>query len=188
MSSSRELPMTIMTGSRYLAETFHAYGVTHVFLMPVCAPRALMEMERLGIKRIIAHSEKSAAYMADGYARVKRSTGICMAQSVGAVNLAAGLQDAFLACSPVIALTGRQTTAQLHRHAYQEVDHIAPFSAVTKYNVHVSKPDQLPVFLRQAFRESVSFQSHHSIISNKSLVSESIQYSPESRSFIWQEP
>lgn len=148
--------MTIMTGSRYLAETFHAYGVTHVFLMPVCAPRALMEMEKLGIKRIIAHSEKSAAYMADGYARVKRSTGICMAQSVGAVNLAAGLQDAFLACSPVIALTGRQTTAQLHRHAYQEVDHIAPFSAVTKYNVHVSKPDQLPVFLRQAFRESVS--------------------------------
>mgnify|MGYP006179238621 CR=1 FL=1 len=31
-----------------------------------------------------------------------------MAQSVGAANLAAGLQDAYLACSPVIALTGRK--------------------------------------------------------------------------------
>jgi len=79
-----------------------------------------------------------------------------MAQSVGAVNLAAGLQDAYLGCSPVIALTGRQTTGQLHRHAYQEVDHIGPFSAVTKFNAHISEPEQLPLFLSQAFRETVS--------------------------------
>ena len=32
--------------------------------------------------------------MADGYARVAGRPGVCMAQSVGAANLAAGLQDA----------------------------------------------------------------------------------------------
>ena len=79
-----------------------------------------------------------------------------MAQSVGAANLAAGLQDAYLACAPVLAITGRQTTVNLNRHAYQEVDHVAPFGAVTKYNVHVSEAAELPYFLRQAFRESVS--------------------------------
>jgi acetolactate synthase-1/2/3 large subunit len=94
--------------------------------------------------------------MADGYARVKRRVGICMAQSVGAANLAAGLQDAFLACSPVLALTGRLPQGSQLRHAYQEIDHTAPFSAVTKYDALVSDATQLPRFLRQALREAVS--------------------------------
>lgn len=148
--------MPRLTGGRFIAETVHGYGITHVFFMPVIAPRALMEMERLGIRRIMTHGEKSAAYMADAYARVRRGPGICMAQSVGAANLAAGLQDAYLACSPVIAITGRQTQINRHRHAYQEVDHVAPFDAVTKYNVLVDRPEQLPYFLRQAFREATT--------------------------------
>ena len=148
--------MPRLTGGRFIAETVHGYGITHVFFMPVIAPRALMEMERLGIRRIMTHGEKSAAYMADAYARVRRGAGICMAQSVGAANLAAGLQDAYLACSPVVAITGRQTQINRHRHAYQEVDHVAPFDAVTKYNVLVDRPEQLPYFLRQAFREATT--------------------------------
>ena len=106
--------MPQMTGGRFIAETLKGYGIDHVFFVPVIVPRALLEMEALGIKRIMTHGEKAAAYMADAYARVSRGPGICMAQSVGAVNLAAGLQDAYLACSPVIALTGRQ--GQMHQH------------------------------------------------------------------------
>jgi acetolactate synthase-1/2/3 large subunit len=148
--------MPRMTGGRFIAETFKGYGVTHVFFMPVIAPRALLEMEKLGIKRVLTHGEKAAAYMADAYARVSRRVGICMAQSVGAANLAAGLQDAYLACSPVIALTGRRAQISQYRHAYQEIDHSGPFGAVTKYDVLVNSPEQLPYFLRQAFREATS--------------------------------
>ena len=148
--------MSKMTGARFLAETVHGYGITHVFFMPYIAPRALMEMEKLGIKRIQTHGEKAAAYMADAYARVNRRPSLCMAQSVGAVNLAAGLQDAYLACTPVVALTGRENQLNQQRHAYQEVDHINPFSAVTKYSGFVATPEQLPVYLRQAFRSSTS--------------------------------
>jgi acetolactate synthase-1/2/3 large subunit len=148
--------MPTMTGGRFLAETVHGYGLTHVFFMPYIAPRALMEMEKLGIKRVQTHGEKAAAYMADAYARVRRGPGLCMAQSVGALNLSAGLQDAYLACSPVIALTGREAQFNQQRHAYQEVDHVDPFSAVTKYSAFVSKPEQLPVYLRQAFRTATS--------------------------------
>ena len=148
--------MAQMTGGRFIAETAHGYGVSHVFFMPYIGPRALMEMEKLGIKRIQTHGEKAAAYMADAYARVKRGPGLCMAQSVGAVNLAAGLQDAFLACSPVIALTGRELQIHQQRHAYQEVDHASPFSAVTKYSAFVANPEQLPIYFRQAFRSATS--------------------------------
>jgi acetolactate synthase I/II/III large subunit len=148
--------MPKMTGARFIAETVHGYGLTHVFFMPYIGPRALMEMEKLGIKRVQTHGEKAAAYMADAYARVNRSPSLCMAQSVGAVNLAAGLQDAYLACSPVIALTGRENQINQHRHAYQEVNHVNPFSAVTKYSAFVATPEQLPVYLRQAFRVATS--------------------------------
>ena len=85
-----------------------------------------------------------------------RAPSLCMAQSVGAVNLAAGLQDAYLACSPVIAITGRESQINQQRHAYQEVDHVNPFSAVTKYSAFVATPEQLPVYLRQAFRSATS--------------------------------
>ena len=82
--------MPKMTGAKFIAETVHGYGITHVFFMPYIGPRALMEMENLGIKRVQTHGEKAAAYMADAYARVNRAPSLCMAQSVGAVNLAAG--------------------------------------------------------------------------------------------------
>ena len=148
--------MSKMTGARFLAETVHGYGITHVFFMPYIAPRSLMEMEKLGIKRIQTHGEKAAAYMADAYARVNHRPSLCMAQSVGALNLAAGLQDAYLACAPVVALTGRENQINQRRHAYQEVDHVNPFSAVTKYSGFVATPEQLPVYLRQAFRSATS--------------------------------
>ena len=148
--------MPRMTGGKLLADTVRGYGIDHVFFVPYIAPRALMEMEKLGIKRVQTRGEKAAAYMADAYARVRRAPSLCMAQSVGAVNLAAGLQDAWLSCSPVVAITGREYQQHQLRHAYQEVDHMAPFSAVTHYNAYVSRPEELSHHLRQAFRSAVS--------------------------------
>ncbi len=148
--------MPKMTGSRFLAETLHGYGVTHYFFMPVSVPEAMPEFDRFGITSVMAHSEKGAAYMADAYGRVSGRVGVCGAQSVGAVNLAAGLQDGYLACSPMVALTGRLRQVRQNRHAYQEVDHMAPFEAVTKYNVPVTTIEEFPLALRQAIREATT--------------------------------
>lgn len=145
-----------MTGARFLAETLAAYGVTHVFFVEAILRRALIEMEALGIRRVLTHSEKAAAYMADGYARVARRPGVCMAQSVGAANLASGLQDPFLGRSPVVALTGRQIPHFRHRHAYQEILHGPLFAPVTKSSVEVDSLAALPPLLRQAFREATT--------------------------------
>ena len=149
-------PSSTINGARFIAETLKGYGVTHVFYMDAILRQALVEMEALGIRRILAHSEKAAAYMADGYARASHRPGVCMAQNVGAANLAAGLQDAFLGCSPVIALTGKKPPILQHRHAYQEIDHRPLFEPVTKFNAEVATPAQLPFLLRQAFREATT--------------------------------
>ncbi len=146
----------IRTGARFIAETLSAYGVTHVFYVDAILRKTMVEFEELGIRRILTHSEKAAAYMADGYARVSGRVGVCMAQSVGAANLAAGLQDPYLGRSPVIALTGKKPPLFQQRNAYQEIAHGPLFAPVTKFSADVVTIQQLPYLLRQAFREATS--------------------------------
>jgi acetolactate synthase-1/2/3 large subunit len=146
----------IRKGSEILNEMFKKHGVTHVFYMEAVLRQTMLEMERTGIKRILCHSEKGAAYMADGYARATRRPGVCLAQSVGAANLAAGLQDAYLSHSPVLAITGCKPSAEKHRNTYQELDHWPLYQPVTKYNVSIQTTDELPQALRQAFREAMT--------------------------------
>jgi acetolactate synthase-1/2/3 large subunit len=90
--------------------------------------------------------------MADGYARASGRPGLCAAQVVGAHNLAAGLRDAYLAHSPVIAFTGGRDPHTKFRRVYQEVDDVPAFETVTKMNVTIDAVERIPDMLRQAFR------------------------------------
>ena len=85
-----------VTGAEYLARSLAANGTTHVFFIDAVLRRTLIELGTLGVQRVLGHSEKAVAYMADGYARIAGRPGVCFAQSVGAANLASGLQDAYL--------------------------------------------------------------------------------------------
>src|SRR5215471_12521691 len=146
-----------MTGAQCLADMLKGYGVRHVFHVPAVLRTTFAEMERrTEIKRLHVHGEKAAAYMADGYARVSGKPGICMAQVIGALNLAAGLRDAWLAHSPVIAMTGGREPRTKFREVYQEVDDMPAFEPVTKFNATVDDVARFPDMVRQAFRVAVS--------------------------------
>src|SRR5215469_7328643 len=103
------MPDRELTAATVLADMLAGYGVTHLFQVPAVLRRTLAD---LGV----------AAYMADGYARVSLRPGVCAAQVVGALNLAAGLREPHLAGSPVLALTGGRLPATKFKHVYQEVD------------------------------------------------------------------
>src|SRR5476649_135424 len=146
-----------MTGAQVLADMLQGYGVTHVFMVPAVLRRTFAEMERrTQIQRIHCHGEKAAAYMADGYARASGKPGVCMAQVVGALNLAAGLRDAWLAHSPVIAFTGGRDAKTKFRKVYQEVDDVPAFEPVTKWNATVDDVNRFPDMVRQAFRAATT--------------------------------
>src|SRR5579872_3466608 len=147
-----------MTGAQCIADMLKGYEVTHVFHVPAVLRTTYAEMERrdTGIKRLHVHGEKAAAYMADGYARASGKPGICMAQVIGALNLAAGLRDAWLAHSPVIAMTGGREPKTKFRQVYQEVDDMPAFEPVTKFNATVDDVARFPDMVRQAFRVATS--------------------------------
>ena len=148
--------MPKMTGSRLFAEMMQGYGVSHIFFVPAFMLKAFAEMEDMPIARVMVHGEKAAAYMADGYARASGKPGVCMAQMIGASNLAAGLRDAHMAGAPVIAITGGPTPVSRYKHAYQEVDDINQFDPLTKMNAQVDVVTRMPDLLRQAFRVATS--------------------------------
>src|SRR5438132_2719160 len=145
-----------MNGAEWLARALAGAGTTHVFFVESVLRRTLLQLKDLGVTPILAHSEKAAAYMADGYARIMRRPGVCMAQSVGAANLASGLQDPYLGRSPVIALTGRKEPSFQHRNAYQEIAHAPLFAAVTKFSSPVDSTAELPRLLRHAWRAALA--------------------------------
>ena len=149
--------MTLKTGAVFLAEQLEAFGVTHVFMVPAILRRTLVEIEmRTKIKRLHVHSEKSAVYMADGFARAAGRPAICMAQVIGALNIAAGLREPFLANSPVIAFTGGRSPKTKFRHVYQEIDDVPAFEPVTKFNATIDDVERFPDMLEQAYRNAVS--------------------------------
>src|SRR4029450_207441 len=146
-----------MSGAECLAEMLNGYGVTHVFHVPAVLRKTMAVMEgRTDIKRLHVHGEKAAAYMADGYARASGKPGICAAQVIGALNLAAGLRDAWLAHSPVIAMTGGRDPKTKFRKVYQEIDDVPAFEPVTKFNATIDDVARFPDMVRQAFRVATS--------------------------------
>src|SRR5882672_9731005 len=146
-----------ISGAQLLAEMLAGYEVSHVFMVPAVLRRTFAEMERrTSIHRIHCHGEKAAAYMADGYARASGKPGICMAQVIGALNLAAGLRDAYLAHAPVIAFTGGRDPKTKFRKVYQEIDDVPAFEPVTKFNATIDDVARIPDMVRQAFRVATS--------------------------------
>ena len=149
--------MPRQSGAQFLADSLHAYGVTHVFFVPAILSHTLAELDkRTPIKRILTHGEKAAVYMADGYARASGRVGVSFAQCIGAANLAAGLRDPFLACSPLVVFTGGPDAQSRSRHVYQEIEDFPLFKPVTKFSARVDAVRRLPDTLRQAFRAATT--------------------------------
>ena len=64
-----------MNGAEWLARALAGAGTTHVFFVEWCCAARCSHLEDLGVTPILAHSEKAAAYMADGYARIAGGRG-----------------------------------------------------------------------------------------------------------------
>ena len=92
-----------MLGVTALVEMLKLYGVRAFFFMSGGPTSIFSEMSAKApkIRQVLTHSEKGAAYMADGYSRASYKPGLCFGQvGPGAANLAAGLAEPFLASSP----------------------------------------------------------------------------------------
>mgnify|MGYP005666301331 CR=1 FL=1 len=104
------------------------------------------------LRHILPRHEQGAIHAAEGYARVTRKTGVCMATSgPGATNLITGLGDAMLDSTPLVCITGQVVSHLLGSDAFQETDVINCTMPVTKWNHQITKAEEIPMVFAKAF-------------------------------------
>lgn len=153
-------------GGAVLAALLAAHGVRHVFGVPGGQTMALYDAMldpgvAPGLRHILVRDERTAAYAADGYARVTGRVGVCDATvGPGAAKLPSGLGEALGASVPVLALVS-ELPAALAAHRYrgaasQALDQAAMLGPVTKWHATVPDIAAMPDLVRRAFREAAT--------------------------------
>ena len=145
--------MDRISSSEAFVETLVAQGVTDVFgIVGSAYMDALDLFEPAGIRFISVAHEQNAAHMADGYSRVSGRHGVCIAQNgPGVTNFVTGIAAAYWAHSPVVAITPEPGSAGTGLGGFQETDQMPIFSKITKFQVHVNRPDRIAELTSHAF-------------------------------------
>ncbi|MFX0574226.1 thiamine pyrophosphate-binding protein [Nocardia nepalensis] len=145
----------------YLVRAVSTLGVRHIFGVDGANIEDLYDAlfdAPYDVTGIVAKHEFSAATMADGYARSTGGLGVVAATSGGgAMNLVAGLAEAYASRVPVLALVGQPPTALEGRGAFQDssglagtIDAVRMFGEITQYCARVETAADLPDMVARA--------------------------------------
>ena len=144
-----------MRGATIVIESLLAEGVKTVFgypggaIMPVYD--ALYDYKQR-LEHILVRHEQGAIHAAQGYARTSGDVGVCFATSgPGATNLITGLADAMIDSTPVVCVTGQVASHLLGTDAFQETDVIGISMPVTKWNIQVTRAEDIADAIARAF-------------------------------------
>jgi len=146
-----------MNGAEALVHMLRGFGVEYIF--GLCGDTSLPFYDALhrlnhGMTHILSRDERSAAYMADSYARVSGKVGVCEGPSGGgATYIAPGLVEANESSIPILAITTDISVSSRGRYALTELDQSALFRPLTKWNGVIDRAEDIPKMLRAAFRQ-----------------------------------
>ena len=144
-----------MSGAEAVLRCLLAEGVDTIFGYPGGAIMPVYDVlyhyeDRL--THVLPRHEQGAIHAAEGYARVTRRTGVCMATSgPGATNLFTGLGDALLDSTPLVCITGQVASHLLGTDAFQETDVVNSTIPLTKWNYQITNAEEIPAVFAKAF-------------------------------------
>lgn len=143
-------------GAETLVRMLQLNGVREVF--GLCGDTSLPFYDALarldhGITHHLTRDERSAAYMADGYARVTGRVGVCEGPSGGgATYLLPGLVEANESSVAVLGITSDVPVGARGKYPLTELDQAALYKPLTKWNARIDRVDQVAHCVRSAFR------------------------------------
>lgn len=147
-------PKREYTGSAALLQSLKAHGVETIFGYPGGVLLGLYDhiYAQNEIRHVLVRHEQGAAHAADGYARVAKKPGVCLATSgPGATNLLTGICSAMMDSIPLIALTGQVPSNMIGKDAFQEADLYNLSLPITKHNFLVRQSADIPRIIGEAF-------------------------------------
>lgn len=157
MSTPAESTSATVSGAEAVVEMLKAHGVEIIF--GLCGDTSLPFYDALarlphGLRHILARDERSAAYMADGYARVSGKVGVCEGPSGGGVTyILPGLAEANESSVPVLCINSDISVSSRGRYTLTELDQGALMRPVTKWNTVLDRASDIPRVFRSAFNQ-----------------------------------
>ena len=134
-----------------LMRTLESLGVEYLFGMD--APAALQATLGEGsLRSITVRDERSAAFMADGYAKVRGRPGVLGVGGVGATNTMQGVIESSLSSTPVVLLVEEGSGVSRHKNDLQDIDRAAMFASITKWAGEIERPERVTDLTARAFR------------------------------------
>ena len=147
--------MPPLNGAEALVRMLQHFNVKHVF--GLCGDTSLPLYDALarldhGITHVLTRDERSAAYMADGYARISGKPGVCEGPSGGgATYILPGVVEANESSIPVLAITTDIATTSRGRYTLTELDQQNLFRPLTKWAGVANSAADIPRLMRTAF-------------------------------------
>jgi acetolactate synthase-1/2/3 large subunit len=149
-----------MKVSDFIAEFLEKKGISSVFELSGGMITHILDSlnQKTEINIVTMHHEQSAAFAAEGFARISGLPGIALATSgPGATNLLTGIGSCYFDSTPAIFITGQVNRHELkgdsglRQLGFQETDIITMAKPITKYCVQVNDPNEIPLILEKAY-------------------------------------
>jgi acetolactate synthase-1/2/3 large subunit len=144
----------MILGGHAVAQCLRNEGVQHVFSVPgesyIAVVDGLWNIPE--IKLITNRQEGGACFMAEGYAKSTRKTGVCIVtRGPGATNASIAIHSARYDSVPLVLLVGQVGRGARGREAGQEIDYTHFFGTMAKWVVEINDPNHIPRVMTRAF-------------------------------------
>jgi acetolactate synthase-1/2/3 large subunit len=140
-------------GGRLVARRLKAHGVSRLFTLSGGHLFSIYDGCRAeGIEIVDVRHESTAAFAAEGWAKVTREPGVCaLTAGPGVTNGMSALASAQANHSPMVVLGGRAPAGRWGQGSLQEIDHVPFVRPLTKLAATAQSTQEIPGLLEDAF-------------------------------------
>ncbi|MGH2969218.1 MAG: thiamine pyrophosphate-binding protein, partial [Solirubrobacteraceae bacterium] len=144
---------TTLHGGRLVARRLKAYGVSKLFTLTGGHLFSIYDGCRAeGIDIVDVRHESSAAFAAEGWAKVTREPGVAaLTAGPGVTNGMSAMTSAMQNRSPMLVLGGRAPAMRWGQGSLQEIDHVPFVRPVVKLAATAGSTAEIPGLLDEAW-------------------------------------
>jgi thiamine pyrophosphate-dependent acetolactate synthase large subunit-like protein len=140
-------------GGRLVARRLKAHGVSRLFTLSGGHLFSIYDgCREEGIEIVDVRHESTAAFAAEGWAKVTREPGVCaLTAGPGVTNGMSAIASAHANHSPMVVLGGRAPALRWGQGSLQEIDHVPFVRPVSKLAVTAGSTEEIPGLVVEAF-------------------------------------
>src|SRR3984885_4448391 len=144
---------TQLHGGRLVARSLRAYGVRKLFTLSGGHLFSIYDGCRTeGIDIVDVRHEQTAAFAAEGWAKVTREPGVCaLTAGPGVTNGMSAMASAQANHSPMVVLGGRAPAMRWGQGSLQEIDHVPFVRPLTKLAATPGSTEEIQPLVDDAF-------------------------------------